>query len=103
MNKISVRFKRFALIFAGVSKILIHPASSAGWIITGLGSLGPRRTLSEANSINNSGRGVGDSYYADGRSGLYAFIIGPSGDGMTNLGSLDGGRESLAYGINSSG
>ena len=53
-----------------------------------------------ANSINNTGQVVGASLAVGG--GSHAFITGPNGVGITDLGTL-GGHNSYATGINDSG
>ena len=64
-----------------------------------LGTLGGGR--SEANGINDAGQVVGYSAAAEGQ---HAFITGPDGMGMRDLGSLWGGGDwSEARGINDAG
>lgn len=55
---------------------------------------------SGANAINNAGQVVGLSTAAD--NNVHAYITGPNGEGMTDLGTL-GGSHSQAYGINETG
>ena len=64
-----------------------------------LGSLGGSRTI--ARALNDSGQVVGESYTAGGE--LRAFITGPNGVGMRDLGTLGGNNYSRAYGINDAG
>jgi probable HAF family extracellular repeat protein len=54
-----------------------------------------------ANAVNDAGQVVGQFDTADGKS--HAFITGPNGAGMTDLGTLGGGDYSTARGINASG
>jgi probable HAF family extracellular repeat protein len=59
-----------------------------------------------ANGLNNAGQVVGSidsspSIRGDGVS--HAFITGPNGVGMTDLGTLGGKYSSMAYGINETG
>jgi probable HAF family extracellular repeat protein len=65
--------------------------------VTDLGTLGGH---SVAHGINDTGQVVGFSYTENGET--HAFITGPDGVGMTDLGTLGGG-ESFAYGINDAG
>jgi probable HAF family extracellular repeat protein len=72
---------------------------------TDMGTLGG--DSSSARSINNAGHVVGESYTAEGPDsyGLlnpHAFITGPDGVGMRDLGTL-GGSSSRAFGINDAG
>jgi probable HAF family extracellular repeat protein len=53
-----------------------------------------------ANAINDAGQVVGQFDTADGKS--HAFITGPNGAGMTDLGTL-GGYRSHASGVNNDG
>jgi probable HAF family extracellular repeat protein len=62
---------------------------------TNLGTLDSR-----ASGINDAGQVVGASDTANGQT--HAFITGPNGVGMTDLGTL-GGDFSEAYGINDTG
>src|SRR5687768_18215300 len=48
-------------------------------------------------ALNDAGQLVGNFYTADGSS--HAFITGPNGVGMTDLGTLPGKTYSSAYGI----
>jgi probable HAF family extracellular repeat protein len=66
---------------------------------TDLGTLGGAEE-SWAYDINDAGRVVGESHAANAPS--RAFITGPDGAGMTDLGTL-GGNSSHAYGINDMG
>lgn len=74
--------------------------SGAGGSITDLGTLGGQ--LSRAYGINDSGQVIGYSFAGWGGPER-AFITGPGGVGMTDLGTLDGHSSSRAYGINASG
>ena len=53
-----------------------------------------------ASGINDAGQVVGGSFTAAGAQ--HAFITGPNGVGMTDLGTLGGG-DSFASGINDAG
>ena len=54
-----------------------------------------------ASGINNAGQVVGEFGTAGGSS--QAFITGPNGVGMTDLGTLGGGYFNSATGINDAG
>ncbi len=68
--------------------------------VTSLGTLGGAFGFSNAYAINDSGQVAGSSVTGSGYS--HAFITGPNGVGMSDLGTL-GGDYSDAYGINASG
>ena len=65
--------------------------------MTDLGTLGGE--YGSANGINATGQVVGWSYTTDHEG--HAFITGPNGAGMTDLGTLEG--QSQALGINDAG
>ena len=69
--------------------------------MTDLGTLGSDFQYSYAYGINDAGRVVGESDIVSGL--LHAFITGPDGVGMTDLGTLGGGYSSVAYGVNNAG
>lgn len=64
-----------------------------------LGGVGYEYIGSEATGVNDSGQVVGSSYVPDGT--FYGFLY--SGGTMSDLGTLPGGSESVATGINDSG
>jgi probable HAF family extracellular repeat protein len=66
---------------------------------TELGNLGGGQTRPEA--LNDSGQVVGSSLTADGVR--HAFVTGPDGVGMRDLGTLGGTYYTVAYDINDSG
>ncbi|MXS83739.1 PEP-CTERM sorting domain-containing protein [Nitrosomonas oligotropha] len=72
--------------------------------MTDLGTLGGHNSMGvidgAASGINDSGQVVGGAFTASGN--FDAFITGPNGIGMTDLGTL-GGDYSYASGINDSG
>jgi probable HAF family extracellular repeat protein len=85
-----------ATLTAGLS--FISPVSAENsWTLTPLGSLGGS---TKAFGINNTGQVVGGSYLTTGDE--HAFMTGPHGSGMRDLGVF-GGNESRATAINSSG
>jgi probable HAF family extracellular repeat protein len=67
--------------------------------MTDLGTLG--RLYSHASEINDAGQVVGFS--ATAARGTHAFITGPNGVGVTDLGTLPGSSYSVATGINDAG
>jgi probable HAF family extracellular repeat protein len=69
-----------------------------------LGTLGGDNSMSYAKGINGAGRVVGysASYLELGGMTFHAFITGPNGVGMTDLGTL-GGDNSDAFDINDTG
>jgi probable HAF family extracellular repeat protein len=67
--------------------------------VTPLGTLGGDNTW--AYGINDAGQVVGRSETAEGFT--HAFITGPDGVGMRDLGTLKGGHDSIAWSINDSG
>ena len=70
--------------------------------VNALGTL-PGASSSEAYAINDAGQVVGVSY-TEGDHRFHAFITGPDGVGMRDLGTLTFGRDnSWAHGINDEG
>ena len=68
--------------------------------VTPLENLSAGHTYTIAQAINEAGQVVGFSGTSD--SDVRAFITGPGGTGMRDLGTL-GGVTSFAYGINDAG
>ena len=114
--KMSYHFKVrgfFVLTAAlGMSLSIVSPAFAfpfASWIGASdgggwnkLGTLGGNDTF--ATGINDSGQVVGESNSKIDSQVFHAFITGPNGVGMTDLGTLDGGNGySSATGINDAG
>ncbi|NBQ70249.1 MAG: hypothetical protein EBU46_16010, partial [Nitrosomonadaceae bacterium] len=101
MNAQRAKLKRVAIFLAATSTALIPAITHADWSIMELGNLGGG--TSHAYDINDSGQVVGWSDTASGDAS--AFITGPNGIGIINLGSLGGDirDHSGAYGINDSG
>ena len=60
-----------------------------------------RGTVTAMLRINEAGQVVGNSIRLDGPR--HAFITGPDGMGMRDLGTLGGMVESFAHGINDAG
>jgi probable HAF family extracellular repeat protein len=110
----SFNFRRFLLAVAFFSGLgcVSHASAERAYLIdlnsrtaTDLGTLGG--DSSSAWGINDAGQVVGESYTAEGPdpSGIltpHAFMTGPGGAGMTDLGTL-GGSSSRAFGINDAG
>src|SRR3954454_1061788 len=71
--------------------------------VTDIGNLGGIDTDTYAGGINDAGRVVGSSITAGGA--FHAFITGPNGMGMRDLGTLSGRIDdsSAANGINDAG
>jgi probable HAF family extracellular repeat protein len=65
--------------------------------VTDLGGLNPNFPYSQGFGINNTGQAVGQSATTSGE--WHAFLTGPDGVGMRDLGALAGGA-SIAYDIN---
>lgn len=113
--KMSYHFKVrgfFVLTAAlGMSLSIVSPAFAfpfASWIGASdgggwnkLGTLGGNDTF--ATGINDSGQVVGESNSKIDSQVFHAFITGPNGVGMTDLGTLPGGSYSAAAGINAAG
>jgi probable HAF family extracellular repeat protein len=107
-------FRRFllAIVFFSGLGCVFHASAERAYLVdldsqtaTDLGTLGG--DSSSAWGINNAGQVVGESYTAEGPdpSGIlnpHAFITGPGGVGMRDLGTLGGGS-SRAFGINEAG
>jgi probable HAF family extracellular repeat protein len=93
----NTKLKRVAIFLAAISTASISAMAHADWSIMGLGSLGGK--YSYAYDINDSGQVAGATYVASNSS--HAFITGPNGIGMTDLGTLGG--LSSAISINDSG
>jgi probable HAF family extracellular repeat protein len=68
--------------------------------VTDIGTLGGTYLSTDARGINDAGQVTGSSGTAEGVT--HAFITGPDGMGMRDLGTL-GGAYSFAYGINEAG
>lgn len=82
-----------------VTALSMPIAGHADWSFKGLGAT--VGIHSNATAINDSGQVAGWGSIA-GNPETHAFITGPNGVGVTDLGTL-GGSESFAYGINDSG
>ncbi|MBX9894162.1 MAG: HAF repeat-containing protein [Nitrosomonas sp.] len=104
MNTQLANFKQVAIFVAGIYTASIPAVAHADWSIMGLGTLGG--DSSRALDINDSGQVVGNSQFVAGYVTRHAFITGPNGLGMIDLGTLDEDgfyRDSNSSGINNSG
>lgn len=99
MNIQFAKLKRVAIFLTGISTAPIPAMAHADWSIVGLGTLVGESYAYGVSGINDSGQVIG---YSDTGGEIHAFITGPNGIGMTDLGNL-GGAETFAYGINNSG
>ena len=99
-NKLS-KIKSITVFIAGVSAASMPAIATADWSFAGLGTLGGIKDIpfSIASDINDSGRVTGTSLVG---AEYHAFITGPNGVGMTDLGTLDG-TFTWGMGINDSG
>lgn len=98
------KLKHVAIFLAVIYAVSMPPMAYADWSFSGLGNLG--RSDIHATAINDSGQVTGffnTSVPPIFNSELnHAFITGPNGIGMTDLGTL-GGSDSRGFGINDSG
>nr|MBA3757159.1 hypothetical protein [Nitrosomonas sp.] len=101
MNTQQSRFKRVAIFLISISAVSIPAISHADWSIKALDSLGG--DILDVNAINDRGQIVGYSYFTPIHNNYHAFITGPDGRGMTDLGALGGSNYSVATAINESG
>ena len=86
-------------LLIGAQPVLGKPVAARGLSITDLGTLGG--SFSEAQGINSRGQVVGRSSVVPGEFHVHAFLWE---DGqMTDLGTLPGRSESVAFDINSRG
>ncbi|WP_292993773.1 hypothetical protein [Nitrosomonas sp.] len=93
MNTQLKKLRRIAIFLAGIFAASIPATASAEWTIKGLGFLDEIDEIfigSYATDINDSGQVVGTNFNSVGVS--RAFITGPNGIGMTDLGTLGGYR-----------
>lgn len=97
MNIKLSKLRRIAIFLAGISAASIPAMVQADWSIVALGG----SVESYATGINDSGQVVGHSAFNNG-SVYRAFVTGPDGVGMTDLGTL-GGSSSRASAINDIG
>ncbi len=104
MNAKLAKYKCLTGFFVAIYAVSVPTVVNADWSLTGLNSLGDQGTA--ANAINDSGQVTGSfntSVPPIFSSGLnHAFITGPNGIGMRDLGTL-GGEDSHGFGINNSG
>ncbi|MBS0588718.1 MAG: PEP-CTERM sorting domain-containing protein [Proteobacteria bacterium] len=100
MNKLS-KIKSITVFIAGVSAASMPAIATADWSFVGLGTLGGIEDIpfSAAFDINDYGQVTGVTFIG---AKYHAFITGPNGVGMTDLGTLDG-TSTYGMGINNSG
>jgi probable HAF family extracellular repeat protein len=103
--KIAHRFKKKSLCLAAIlcaSLGFVFPAHANTFLsylfdlnsnqLTDLGTLGGNSAF--AHGINDTGQVVGESKLDSMGANRHAFITGPNGIGMTDLGTLGGGLSS---------
>ena len=89
------KLKYISMFLTGVCVASISAMAHADWSIRGLGDLG-------GGAMNDSGQ-IAGSFAIDDTDTYHAFITGPNGIGMTDIGTLGGSDSSFASGINNSG
>ncbi|PXX16034.1 putative secreted protein with PEP-CTERM sorting signal [Nitrosomonas ureae] len=101
MNMKYLKFKRTAIVFAAVYAISVPALGYADWSLTKLGTLGG--VSSYADALNDLGQVAGSSEFVPGGKdrAAHAFITGPDGIGMADLGAIR--RFSFAEDINELG
>lgn len=101
MNIKYLKFKRTAIVFAAIYAISAPALGYADWSLTKLGTLGGASSF--ASALNDVGQVVGASEFVPGGKDLatHAFITGPDGIGMADLGAIR--RFSYAGDINELG
>jgi probable HAF family extracellular repeat protein len=101
-TKVKTKVKKLTVLFGSAAVMALGMNASAMaatmYDVTDLGDLAQRLSFDFSYGINDAGQVVGSSGFVPNRAFLWN-----SSTGMTDLGTLPGGRDSYAYGINNAG